>query len=141
MRRRLRLAAFVCPPVLALADAGPWLWVAFAPSEDAAPPHGPGGHVAPTRLPHASPYPTDEPPEWRRSRLALYDKAARRWLGSIEVEGGIVSLAAAPGRLWAAGTELYEFDTRALAFPAGAHATSAAATATSSSLVHIVGQW
>ena len=105
-----------CPPVLAMADAGPWLWIAFMPAENSAPPPMPGHDrsVLEEADPHVAPHPYNEPPEWRRSRLALFDKASRRWLGSIEVEGGILSLASAPGRLWAAGSDLYEFDTTAL---------------------------
>lgn len=121
-----------CPPVLALADAGPWLWVAFSPSPDAAPPKrfGQPAYQNPSSAPHAAPYPLDERPEWRRSRLALYDKSTRRWLGSLEVEGGITTLATAPGRLWAAGSDLFEFDTTRLAAPAPTSGFAEAATVT-----------
>jgi ankyrin repeat protein len=103
-----------CPPVLALANDGPRLWVAFAASPKKARMHY-GQLPNQFEAPHSLPYGLTEAPEWRRSRIALYDKNARRWLGSFEVTGGITSLAAAPGRLWAAGSMLIEFDTRSVA--------------------------
>lgn len=104
-----------CPPVQALADAGRWLWVAFYPMPEASPANAgllPG--FASGMPPHWLRSDKTDGPEWRRSRIALYDKINRRWLGSMEVSGGITSLAAAPGYLWAAGSTLLEFDTRSI---------------------------
>lgn len=99
-----------CPPVLALADAGPWLWVAFRPEPaNSRHPFFLGGEP-----PHAlGPYP--DPPEWRCSVIGLFDKSSQRWRGYIQVTGGITSLRASPGRLFAAGSTLLEMDTRTVA--------------------------
>lgn len=104
-----------CPPVQALADAGRWLWVAFYPMPAASSGLLPG--FASGIHPHSLPHGKTDGPEWRRSRIALYDKINRRWVGSLEVSGGITSLAAAPGYLWAAGSTLLEFDTRSITQP------------------------
>lgn len=109
------------PPIIALAGTGRWLWVAFEPDEEAPATRRPGRPAgrapADSAQPHALGYGRNETPEWRRSRLALFDKHEMRWRGSTEVIGGITSLAASPGRLWAAGSTLLEFDTHAVARP------------------------
>ena len=96
------------PPIIALASTERWLWAAFAPEADPSATPGPGRQIT-------GPRSSTEGPEWRRSRIALFDKKEMRWRGSTEVAGSITSLAASPGRLWAAGSTLLEFDTQSIA--------------------------
>lgn len=83
-----------CPPVYALADDGPWLWALM---------DGPG-KLGPQTLGERV----------RHKRVALYDKAARRWLGFVNVPDGAFQISAGQQRLWALGNELYEYDLTSL---------------------------
>lgn len=129
--------SFDGPAVLALADAGRWLWVLLAPEDEADTSSSRGfqGQSSSTvSPPHSLGYGHTEPPEWRRSRIALFDKREFRWRGSTEIVGGITSLAAAPGRLWAAGSTFVEFNTIDVAPPEAEKNAAPPAT-------DIVGAW